>query len=115
MKFTMINSKFVAIIYTSILFTLIVSCSSFTPYKVPILQGNIYDEEDISKLTQGLTKDQVQFIFGTSLIRDPFHNNRWDYYYSIQVGNEMLDEMKLSINFDDNNLVDSWIIENMSD
>ena len=111
MKFTMINSRFITIIYTFILFTLIVSCSSFTPYKVPILQGNIYDEEDISKLTQGLTKDQVQFIFGTSLIRDPFHANRWDYYYSIQVGDELLDEMKLSINFNSDDLVDNWTIE----
>ena len=94
---------------------LLASCSSLTPYKVPILQGNIFDEEDIEKLSEGLSKDQVQFIFGTALIQDPFHSDRWDYYYSIQVGNEMLDEMKLSINFDDNNLVDSWIIENMSD
>ena len=52
------------------------SCSSLTPYKVPILQGNIFEEEDIEKLTEGLTKDQVQFVFGTALIQDPFHSNR---------------------------------------
>ena len=91
------------------------SCSSLTPYKVPILQGNIFEEEDIEKLTEGLTKDQVQFVFGTALIQDPFHSNRWDYYYSIRVGEELLDEKKLSIFFDQEEKVDSWVIENLSE
>ncbi len=93
----------------------LISCSSLSPYKVPILQGNIFEEKDIEKLTEGLTKDQVQFIFGTSLIQDPFHSSRWDYYYSIRVGDELLDESKLSIFFNEKNLVDSWIIENMKE
>tara|TARA_B100000965_G_scaffold384908_1_gene385603 strand:- start:1006 stop:1356 length:351 start_codon:yes stop_codon:yes gene_type:complete len=93
----------------------IMSCSSLSPYKVPILQGNIFEEKDIEKLTEGLTKEQVQFIFGTSLIKDPFHSSRWDYYYSIRVGNELLDESKLSIFFNEAELVDSWIIENIKE
>lgn len=93
----------------------LISCSSLSPYKVPILQGNIFEEKDIEKLTEGLTKEQVQFIFGTALIQDPFHSSRWDYYYSIRVGNELLDESKLSIFFNKENLVDSWIIENMKE
>ena len=92
-----------------------VSCSSLTPYKVPVLQGNIFEEEDIEKLTEGLTKDQVQFIFGTALVKDPFHPNRWDYYYSIKVGTELLSESKLSISFTDDQLVDSWVIEKIED
>ena len=94
---------------------IIASCSSLTPYKVPILQGNIFDEDDMSKLSEGLTKEQVQFIFGTALIKDPFHSNRWDYYYSIRVGDELLDEMKLSINFNSDGLVDNWTIEDLSE
>lgn len=94
---------------------IIASCTSLTPYKVPILQGNIFDEDDMSKLSEGLTKEQVQFIFGTALIKDPFHSNRWDYYYSIRVGDELLDEMKLSINFNSDGLVDNWTIEDLSE
>ena len=93
----------------------LISCSSLSPYKVPILQGNIFEEKDIEKLEEGLTKEQVQFIFGTSLIKDPFHSSRWDYYYSIRVGNELLDESKLSIFFNEMGLVDSWIIENIKE
>ena len=88
-----------------------VSCSSLTPYKVPVLQGNLFEEKDIDKLSAGLTKEQVQFILGTALIKDPFHSQRWDYYYSVKVGNEILSERKISILFDENNLVDSWTIE----
>tara|TARA_Y100000994_G_scaffold44323_1_gene34792 strand:+ start:354 stop:680 length:327 start_codon:yes stop_codon:yes gene_type:complete len=102
-------------IFSLSLIFLLASCSSLTPYKVPILQGNIFDEEDIEKLSEGLSKDQVQFIFGTALIQDPFHSDRWDYYYSIKVGADILDERKLSIFFDQNGQVDSWIIENLSE
>lgn len=108
-------NNFLNKIYAIFLTLVIASCSSFTPYKVPILQGNIFDEDDISKLNEGLTKDQVQFILGTALIKDPFHSNRWDYYYSIQVGDDILDEMKLSITFNDDDLIDSWTIENLSE
>jgi len=102
--------------FISILVLMIfVSCSSLSPYKVPVLQGNIFEEEDIEKLSEGLTKDQVQFIFGTALVKDPFHPNRWDYYYSIKVGTELLSESKLSISFNDDQLVDSWIIEKVED
>jgi len=94
---------------------MIVSCSSLSPYKVPILQGNIFEEKDIEKLSEGLTRDQVQFIFGTALIKDPFHSDRWDYYYSVQVGDKKLNENKLSIFFNTQGLVDSWTIEEIKD
>ena len=91
------------------------SCSSFSPYKVPVLQGNIFEEEDLEKLSEGLTKEQVKFIFGTALIQDPFHSDRWDYYYSVTIGDEKINENKLSIFFNEKNLVDSWIIEEIKD
>tara|TARA_Y100000766_G_C18536306_1_gene426115 strand:+ start:251 stop:547 length:297 start_codon:yes stop_codon:yes gene_type:complete len=94
---------------------MIVSCSSLSPYKVPILQGNIFEEKDLEKLSEGLTRDQVQFIFGTALIKDPFHSDRWDYYYSVQVGDKKLNENKLSIFFNTQGFVDSWIIEEIKD
>ena len=114
MKSILIKS-FLNKFFAYFLVLIIASCTSLTPYKVPILQGNIFDEDDMSKLSEGLTKEQVQFIFGTALIKDPFHSNRWDYYYSIKVGDELLDEMKLSINFNSDGLVDNWTIEDLSE
>jgi outer membrane protein assembly factor BamE len=49
------------------------------------------------------------------LLKDPFHSNRWDYYYSIKVGTDILTESKLSILFDEDGLVDSWTIEKMEE
>ena len=87
------------------------SCSSFSPYKVPVLQGNIFEDEDLEKLSEGLTKEQVKFIFGTALIQDPFRESRWDYFNSIKVGERTIVENKLTIFFDENHLVESWIVE----
>ena len=52
------------------------SCSYFAPYKVPIIQGNIYEEVDLNRLQLCLTKDQVQFILGTLVIKDPFNKSQ---------------------------------------
>ena len=104
----------------STLFLLIViitisSCSSLSPYKVPVLQGNIFEDEDLEKLSEGLTKEQVQFIFGTALIQDPFRTSRWDYFNSVTVGNEVVAENKLTIYFNEDDLIESWVIEKSSE
>ena len=90
-------SKLLKTFFSCFIFLAFVSCASFTPYKVPILQGNIFEEDDIEKLSQGLSKEQVQFIFGTALVKDPFHQNRWDYYYSIKVGTESVSYTHLTL------------------
>ena len=71
--------------------------------------------KDVSKLEKGMTKAQVDFIFGRAVIMDPFHNNRWDYFNSITVGEEAITERKLSIFFNDDGVVDSWVLEKLSD
>ncbi|MDA0774845.1 MAG: outer membrane protein assembly factor BamE [Proteobacteria bacterium] len=103
----------------SIFFILILSftmssCSSLSPYKVPVLQGNIFEDEDLEKLSEGLSKEQVQFIFGTALIQDPFRQSRWDYFNSVKIGDQIITENKLTIFFNEDELVESWIIEKSS-
>jgi outer membrane protein assembly factor BamE len=93
---------------------IITSCSSLSPYKVPIYQGNIFEDEDIEKLEQGLSKDQIQFIFGTALIKNPFRDSRWEYFNSVKIGEEIVAENKLSIFFSEDGLVERWILEEFS-
>ena len=100
-----------SIFFVTIFIISMSSCSSFSPYKVPVVQGNIFEDEDIEKLSEGLTKEQVKFIFGTALIQDPFRESRWDYFNSIKVGERTIVENKLTIFFDENHLVESWIVE----
>ncbi len=54
---------------------------SVTPYRMEILQGNLVTQEVVSKLTPGLTKDQVRFLLGTPLVIDSFRDDRWDYVF----------------------------------
>ena len=86
------------------------SCSSFSFYKVPVTQGNIFEDEDIDKLQVGQSMDQVQFILGSPMIKDPFHSNRWDYLNLVTIGDEKIVEKKLIVIFDDENLLSSWKI-----
>ena len=100
-----------SIFFVTIFIISMSSCSSFSPYKVPVVQGNIFEDEDLEKLSEGLTKEQVKFIFGTALIQDPFRESRWDYFNSVKVGEKTIAENKLTIFFDENDLVESWIVE----
>lgn len=50
-------------------------------YKIDIPQGNIIEQSAVDRLTEGMSKRQVQALLGTPLIVDPFHQNRWDYIY----------------------------------
>jgi outer membrane protein assembly factor BamE len=63
---------------TSSLFGLI------TPYRIDIVQGNAVTSEQAALLKPGLTRLQVRDILGTPLIADPFHAERWDYYFSLR-------------------------------
>ena len=87
------------------------SCSTFSPYKVPVLQGNIIEDEDVEQLVQGLTKDQVQYLLGTPLLNSPIHQQRWDYFYSVKLGDIVIAEKKLFLIFDEGNQLDSWVLE----
>ena len=87
------------------------SCSTFSPYQVPVLQGNIIEDEDVEQLVQGLSKDQVKYLLGTPLLKSPVHQQRWDYFYSVKIGDIVIAEKKLFLIFDDNNKLDSWVLE----
>ena len=70
---------------------LLVGCSTLQfpgVYKIPIEQGNVITQDMVDQLKPGMSREQVEFIMGSPLIRDSFNAERWDYLYSIQRGNE---------------------------
>ena len=82
-----------AILLSVVFMFIISSCSTFSFYRVPVTQGNLYDEEDLNKLEIGQTKEQVKFILGTPMIKDAFNSSRWDYVSLITVGeNKIVDK-----------------------
>jgi outer membrane protein assembly factor BamE len=56
-------------------------------YRVDVPQGNVVTQEMVDLLKPGMTPSQVRFVLGTPLVTDPFHAERWDYYYSLRKGN----------------------------
>ena len=52
-----------------------------------------------------MTKAEVKQLLGTPLLADPFHANRWDYYFSNVAGRRAEEQARLSILFKDERLV----------
>lgn len=48
-------------------------------YKQNIQQGNAIEQEDLDELYIGMNQRQVLFVLGTPSVKDPFHQDRWDY------------------------------------
>ncbi len=55
-----------------------------TPYKVEVVQGNVVTQEQVARITPGMTRAQVRDILGSPLLTDVFHANRWDYVFTIR-------------------------------
>lgn len=55
-----------------------------TPYKVEIIQGNFVSREQAALLTPGMDRAQVRDILGTPLMASVFHQDRWDYVFTLK-------------------------------
>ena len=74
--------------------------SHFPSYKLTVPQGNEVDEQALSRLSQGMTRAQVQMLLGTPLLQDPFHQNRWDYPYLVSHNGIVQERSTVSLYFD---------------
>ena len=55
-------------------------------FRIDIQQGNLLEESAIDQVAVGMTRSQVQFLLGSPMIADSFHENRWDYTYYFKQG-----------------------------
>jgi outer membrane protein assembly factor BamE len=74
-------------------------------YRPDIQQGNVVTQEMVDKLRPGMTRQQVAYVMGTPLLVDVFHQDRWDYLYSMEASGEERRQEKISIYFEDDRLV----------
>jgi outer membrane protein assembly factor BamE len=63
-------------------------------YHLEVQQGNVVTQEMLDKLRPGMTRNQVRYVLGTPLITDPFHPDRWDYYYYLRGSKEKTGEAR---------------------
>src|SRR5262249_36646220 len=69
-------------------------------YKLDVQQGNVVTQESASKLKKGMTKSEVRQLLGTPLLMDPFHGNRWDYYFSTEYRGTVTERNRFSVFFE---------------
>lgn len=85
--------------------TLLSGCNWLpSPYKIDIQQGNVVNQESLNLLKPGMPKRKVRFIMGTPLINDSFHQDRWDYFYSLETKGKLQKTEHLTLYFKDDKL-----------
>lgn len=57
------------------------ACSLPVFFRVPVVQGNVVTAKNVGQLEIGMTKRQVEYVMGTSLIDSSFETDRWDYVF----------------------------------
>lgn len=76
--------------------------SYISPYKITVQQGNFVSQEMVSQLKKGMTREQVRFLLGTALLTDMFHEDRWDYPFSLLKPNGELITSRVAVFFKNN-------------
>lgn len=84
------------------------ACSSLRfpgVFRIDIPQGNIIAADNVEKLKTGMTSRQVEYLMGTPMIEDPFHPDRWDYFYHLETGKGRVLKNHLTLYFEKGTLV----------
>jgi len=78
-------------------------CSKYhLVHKIDIQQGNVITQDEVNLLEPGMTRRQVQFVMGSPMVADVFHQDRWDYIYLFEPGYGEPSEERITLFFDDN-------------
>lgn len=74
-------------------------------YRPSIQQGNVVSQEMINEVKPGMARRQVRYLLGTPQMVDVFHQNRWDYVYTIGTGSNPEEIKRISLFFEEDKLV----------
>jgi len=71
-----------------------------TPYRIDVVQGNVLTKEQVAQVKPGMTRNQVRDVLGSPLLTDPFHDDRWDYVFTIRRQGAEPQQRKVTALFD---------------
>lgn len=74
-------------------------------YQIDIQQGNLLEEDNVDQVEVGMSRSAVQFLLGTPMIADSFHQGRWDYPYYLRRGRSKEVERKWVVVYFEDDLV----------
>ncbi|NKB77944.1 MAG: outer membrane protein assembly factor BamE [Gammaproteobacteria bacterium] len=75
------KTRAIAFILSLPLLISLIGLSGCSVYRVDIQQGNEITASMIEKLEIGMSQRAVTRVLGFPLISDPFHKDRWDYFF----------------------------------
>lgn len=90
-----------ALLLAGLLPTLAAMPSSCSLYRITVQQGNVITQDMVDRLKPGMTREQVAYIMGEPVVRNPFDENQWDYVYTLEVPGRTERQRKLSLFFAD--------------
>ena len=74
-------------------------------YRPDINQGNYLVANDVAKIYNGMTQQQVAYTLGTLMLREPFGSNVWYYAFRQEPGHENVKQQTLTLTFDSNGIL----------
>jgi len=78
-------------------------------YRIDVQQGNVITQDMVNQLRTGMNKRQAQFVLGAPMLNDPFHADRWDYFYEYNPGSDgknPASRERVTLIFEDDRLTD---------
>lgn len=90
----------ISFVFLAAISVFIAGCSSFSPYKMEIRQGNYVAEDARQKIRLGMSRQQVVSVLGSPLVSDVFHANRWDYIYRLEEKAKVVEQQRLTLYFE---------------
>ena len=69
------------------------------PYKNDVVQGNFVSREQVEFIKPGMTRQQVRDVLGTPLVASVFHEDRWDYVFTLERRGVELQRYRLTVYF----------------
>lgn len=74
-------------------------------YRMEVVQGNVVTREAWSQMRNGLARDQVRMLLGSPLIADAFHQDRWDYAFTLRRPGNALQQYRVTVYFSQDKVV----------
>ena len=74
-------------------------------YKLSVQQGNVITQEMVDRLEPGMTRNQVEYVMGRPVLRDPFDDDQWVYLYTLEVPDVFIQALKMVLIFEEDTLV----------
>ena len=98
-----ISSKYFPLIM--VLTLSLASCATYDFSRRTVQQGNLLQQPIVKRLKIGMSKEDAASLLGNTLLSPMFNNDRWDYAYTLRVGNGPMELRNVSLYFKNGRLV----------